>query len=162
MYARNFINEQSQEQVLLGIVTSEAFNEANFRKALKDGFRLTASVAYLASLRGKEWLKSCIVAKHFSLDAVQLCNVLINSDLEDFYTLCIEGECGENTNYHMAYCIDKDKTLNYLKDKGLWDDILSTTMAAGDFHRSRVIGDTKIYLWIHENAPQAWLKERNL
>ena len=162
MYARNFINEQSQEQILLGILTGEAFNVASFRKALKDGFRLTASVAYLASLRGKEWIKSCIVAKHFSKEAVQLCNVLINSDLEDFYTLCIEGECGENPNYHMAYCLDKYQTLNYLKDKGLWDDILSTTMAAGDFHRSHVIGDTEIYAWILDNAPKAWLKERNL
>ncbi len=162
MYARNFINEQSQEQILLGILTGEAFNVASFRKALKDGFRLTASVAYLASLRGKEWIKSCIVAKHFSKEAVQLCNVLINSDFEDFYTLCIEGECGGNPNYHMAYCLDKYQTLNYLKDEGLWDDILSTTMAAGDFHRSHVIGDTEIYTWILDNAPKAWLKKRNL
>ena len=100
---RNFINEQSQKQIFCGIVTSEIFDKINFRKALKDGFRLTASVVYLASLRGKVWVKSCICASRFSKDAVELFNVLINGDFEDFYTLCIEGGRDQDVNYHIAY-----------------------------------------------------------
>ena len=58
---RNFINEQSQKQILCGIVASEIFDKINFRKALKGGFHLTVNVVYLTSLRGKVWVKSCIV-----------------------------------------------------------------------------------------------------
>ena len=106
--------------------------------------------------------KELYCASHFSNDAVELFNVLINSDFEDFYTLCIEGGRYQNVNYHMAYFLDRYKTLNYLKSKGLWEDVLSVTMAAGDFYHSRVIGDTQIYLWIYENSPKTWLKARGL
>lgn len=106
-----FLTEKEQEEVLLGITTGVMFEKDDFEKALKNGCTLTAKVVYFASLRGKKWLKSCSVSRHFTSKAVNLCHELYgDNDLDDFFTICLKNNC------IMAYHIYPDETIEYIED----------------------------------------------
>ena len=119
MNTNDFFTKQEQEQILLEIVTGEAFIDADFRKALENGCYLTPKIVYLAYARGKKWLNNCIMAQNITSKAAKLFNELYSNEFEELITRCLDEQTFEKPNYLIALYIAPEKTLKYILEHGL-------------------------------------------
>ena len=159
MNITDFLERKSQDEVLTILVTN--FMIKSFKDALKDGCMLSSKVVYLAYLRGgHEWLDACITARNLTKDAALLTYHLYNHK-QSFWEICLDGCVGlykAKPNYLMAYYADREKTLEFLKNKGLWDEIFEVGKRSGsDF--PRIGRKSFIREWLDNNAPKEWLEK---
>lgn len=156
----NYLNEQEQEQILCTLVTD--FVAESFKSHLKKGLILTPKVVYLAYCRGdKSYLQMCFAATNVTEKAALLLDELYaNSDA--FWAMCmVGGKCYDVApNYLLAFYAKRDKTLAYMAEKNLWNEVMHGIVSK-IISRDRVSAN-EVTDWLKKNAPVEWLQKSGL